>query len=104
MKRALATPLGRLARLEAFSPLGFVLTATAFAVFHALCELAGLPEHTTFLSGTMAGGQWALTVRLGVVYLLSYFGFVLVTPILLIAAALLALWQRPRQRPKPQPS
>jgi hypothetical protein len=94
MKPAPSIRLGRLTRLDALSPLGFVLTAAFFALVYAGCELAGLRESTTFLSGTAVGGDWPATVRLGAIYLLAYFGLVMVVPILLLAAALLVLWQR----------
>ena len=99
MKSSLASQLKRLARLDAFSPLAFVLTAAALVIFYAICELAGLREDTTFLSGTVAGGAWATTVRLGTIYLVAYFGCVLAAPIFLLAAGLLTIWQRLARRP-----
>lgn len=80
--------------LEVFSPAGLALAALLWALLWALCELVGMREATTFLSGTAVGGDFTGTGRRGILYLLSYFGFVLGTPILLIASALLALWQK----------
>ncbi len=89
-------------RLELFSPRGFLLRALVLAVAYALCELAGLREYTTFLSGTAAGGRWEASVVWGMTYIFVYLGFVLLAPILVIAAALLHVWQRfARRRPAP---
>jgi hypothetical protein len=55
----------------------------------AIAHLAGLREHTTFLSGTLADPamRWEVAAFLGTAYLLLYFAFVLLVPILLLAAA-----------------
>src|SRR6185436_6066846 len=103
MKLVSATWLGRLVRQDAFSPVSFVLVAGFFGFVFMVCQLAGLREATTFLSGTAAGGEFAGTLCFGVIYLLAYFGMVLVAPIFLIAAALLACWRRFRARPKDSP-
>ena len=86
--------LKRLARIEGFSPMGFVCVAAVLIAVWGVCELAGQREATTFLSGTALGNDFTSTVRRGTVYLLAYFGGTLGAPIFLIAAALLALWQR----------
>ena len=69
-----------------------VLLAGAFGAVHAL----GWREHTTFLSGTPAStaGTVAHSGTLGLIYLALWFGFVLGTPILLIAGGLLSLGAR----------
>ncbi len=81
------------------SPTSFVVWAGVFALAYVACALAGMREDTTFLSGTVAGGRgWSSTQNGCAAYLLAYFGFVLVAPILLLAAALLALWLRLTRR------
>jgi hypothetical protein len=93
-----------LLRLELFSPRGFLLRALGLAAAYALCELAGLREYTTFLSGTAAGGRWETSVVWGITYIFVYLGIVLVAPILVIGAALLHGWQRlVRHRQGPPP-
>jgi hypothetical protein len=79
-------------RAELFSPMWFVGRALLIAIFYLACHAAGLREHTTFLSGTSAGGGTSLnwSAVLGMTYLVAYFGFVLVVPIFLIAATLVA--------------
>jgi hypothetical protein len=86
-----------------FSPKGFLIRAAilalAFAVFHAL----GLRENTSIICGTWPAGQtpgeW--TAALGITYIALYFGFVLVAPILTLAAGLMLAWQYLRP-PHPQ--
>jgi hypothetical protein len=88
--------------LDPLSPRGFFATAAILALAFGACSLAGLREDTTFLSGTPNGGSWPATVGRGVLYLYAYFGFVLLAPILCLAAALLGLWRRfgpKRERP-----
>ncbi len=83
-----------LAGPERFSPRGLAARAVLLVVIYAVCEVAGLRENTTFLSGTQGANAWNSTVVLGLLYLFAYHGFVLAAPILLIAAALLTAWER----------
>ena len=78
------------------TPGGFLVRAALVAVFFAACHFAGWREHTTFLSGTpaSAGGSANTSVVLGVVYMAGYFGFVLLAPILVLAAGLLFAFER----------
>ncbi len=95
-----STWLKRLIWTEFFSPKGFLLRAAGLAILFGICHAAGLREHTTFLSGTEAeaGGGNASAVW-GVTYIAAYLGFVLLVPLLVLAAGLLALWQK-RSHPK----
>ena len=86
--------LARSIRLEVLSPAGLAARAVLLAAVYAVCEIAGLREYTTFLSGTEQGVRWSATVLGGVAYLFAYHGFVLGAPILLLAAAVLAAWRR----------
>ncbi|MFH1498748.1 MAG: hypothetical protein ABII82_13085 [Verrucomicrobiota bacterium] len=72
-----------------FSPAGLLVRATLIALAYAVCELSGLREYTTFLSGTQQGG-WTTTVWLGLAHLVAYHAFVVLAPILVIASGLLA--------------
>jgi hypothetical protein len=69
-----------------------VIIASAFAIIHLL----GWREHASFLSGTTgaAGTSLKVSAVLGMIYIASYFGFVLVTPILLIAAGIQGVFER----------
>ncbi|SRR5260221_8488033 len=83
--------LREVVRAPMFSPAWFCGRAMLLIIFYAGCHAAGLREHVTFLSGTSASPGTSLnsSATLGVVYLVAYFGFVLVVPIFLIAATLL---------------
>ena len=83
-----------------FTPAGFLVRAALVAVFFAVCHFAGWREHTTFLSGTPASADAGLNASavLGVVYMAGYFGFVLLTPILVIAAGILLVLDRWMER------
>jgi hypothetical protein len=73
-----------------FSPQGFVVRAVILGMLFAICQALGWREHTTFLSGTAAspGADANTSALLGLIYMASYFGVVLLAPILLIAAVL----------------
>jgi hypothetical protein len=91
MKARLWRELRELVRAPMLTPRGFVARALVLAAVFTLCELAGWREHTTFISGTAAGGgNVEASAARGLIYLLAWFGFVLGTPVLLIAALLLA--------------
>ena len=87
--------LGRLWKAD-LTPGGLLVRAALIGVFFAACHLAGWREHTTFLSGTpaSAGGSVNTSALLGVVYMAGYFGFVLLAPILGLAAGLLFAFER----------
>jgi hypothetical protein len=63
---------------------------------YLVVHLAGLREFTSLLNGTIGSVElgWRLSAFLGLAYIFIYLAFVLLVPILLLAAVLLALWQR----------
>lgn len=83
-------------RAEYFSPKDFVSRAVILSILFLVVHLAGLREHTSFLSGTVggAGMHWRWSAFLGVIYLGSYFAFVLAVPIFLLAAGMLVGWKK----------
>jgi hypothetical protein len=89
-----ATELGRLATVilaELFSPRSFAMCALLLVLFFGAVHIAGWREHTTFLSGTLAAdGDAPTSARLGLTYLAAWFGFVLLAPVFVLAAGLLA--------------
>ena len=89
-----------LSGLELLSPRGLAARAVLLAALYAVSEVSGLRENATFLSGTNAASAWSGTVWRGLLHLFAYYGFVLASPILLIAAALLAAWERLVLKPK----
>jgi len=78
----------RLWRAEFCSPKDFVRRAAVIAFLFLVAHLAGLSEYTSFLSGTVPSPDtsWKLTIFFGLIYLVLYFAFVLLAPILLLAA------------------
>jgi hypothetical protein len=79
-----------------FSPTSFVVRALLLSLAFAASELLGFRDYTTFLSGTSANPNlsWRTGATLGFIHLLLYVAFILVVPIFLIAASLLAIWNR----------
>jgi hypothetical protein len=88
--------LRRLWKAEAFSPAAFLVRAAILAALYAVSRIAGLQEYTTFLSGTSPNVNlsWHTASTLGLIHLLLHFAFILLVPILLITAGLLAAWNR----------
>ncbi len=86
----------RLLRAPWYSPVGLILHGLLFLVLFLACHLAGWRECTTILSGTSPSGDIAdKSAQLrGIVYVLTWFGMLLLTPIFLIAAGLVALYNR----------
>lgn len=80
----------RFGRAEFLTPKDFLLRAAVIGVFFLVAHLAGLREYTSFLSGTVPSPDmgWQRAAFFGLVYLILYFTFVLLVPILLIAAFL----------------
>ena len=79
-----------------FSATGLVVSAVLVIVLFLVLHLCGMRENLSFLCGTSPTGNLAdrQAMYWAVIYLLLYFGVVLVVPILLIAGALLRLFQR----------
>jgi hypothetical protein len=90
--------LRRVWKAETFSPTALIARAVVVTVLFCVSELLGLREYTTFLSGTSANAKlgWQLASGLGLIHLLLYIAFILLVPIMLIAAGLLAVWNRLR--------
>jgi len=79
---------------------GFVFCAVLIAFLYAIVTIAGLREYTSILSGTVGSVRfgWQISALLGFGYIFVYLAFVLLGPILLIAAVLLWSWQKLRRR------
>ena len=78
---------------QLFSPKGFLICAATLGILFLACHAAGLREYTSILCGqSRAEDQWAPFLGMG--YVLFYLAFVLLVPVLVLAAAILALLQR----------
>jgi hypothetical protein len=71
-----------------------------------LAHLAGLREFTSVLNGTV--GSTAVDAKLGaflaVVYILLYLAFVVLVPVLILAAIILTAWQRCSRKEESAPT
>jgi hypothetical protein len=80
--------------------------AAAVTGLFLLAHLAGLREFTSVLNGTV--GSTSVDARLGAflaaVYVLLYLAFVILVPILILAALLLAAWQRYAWKEESEPT
>jgi hypothetical protein len=83
-------------RADFLSPKDLVRRALVIAVIYAVVSAFGLREFTSILNGTMASVAlgWHLSAFLGLLYIICYLAFVLLTPTMLIAAGILVLWKR----------
>lgn len=79
-------------KIQVVSPMGFVMAAGSITCAFALLHIAGLRESTTILSGTAPPGGGSS--GLGILYVVMYFAFVVIAPILAIAAVVMALFMR----------
>ncbi|HLX69154.1 MAG TPA: hypothetical protein VKV04_05950 [Verrucomicrobiae bacterium] len=86
----------RLARGSIASPLYLLEWAALLTVLFVIVQLAGLRDFTSVLNGTVGSTHlsWQTASFLGAAYIFVYLGFVLVVPILLLAAGILKIWQR----------
>jgi hypothetical protein len=76
---------------DVFSPRGFYRRALLILLIFLLLDVAGLRKYAMLLSATSPVGdpEDIMTHVWAVLYLLFYFGAVILTPILLIASAIL---------------
>ena len=80
------------------SPRGMVLAAVIVIALYGAMHALGLREDAAILSGTAPpGASGAEAVVLGLAYVIVHFAGVVGAPILIIAAALLWLFSRPRR-------
>jgi len=85
---------------EFLSPKDFLRRAVLISVVFLICQLTGLREFTSVLCGTAGSTElsWKTSAILGATYIVLYLAFVLMVPILVIAALMLSVWKRTRQR------
>ena len=70
--------------------------AAAISVIFLLAHLAGFREYTGILNGTIGSLTlgWNLSAFLAVIYILFYLAFVVLVPVLVLAAAILTFWRQ----------
>jgi hypothetical protein len=90
-------------RADFFSPKDFIRRAIFITFLFVLAELFGLKEFTSILNGTTGSVVigWTTSALLGLSYIFLYLAFVLLVPVLLLAATILVLWRRFGPAPRP---
>jgi len=83
-------------RAEFLSARDMLQRAGAISVMFLLVHLAGFREFTSVLNGTIGSvaAGWNLSAFLAVIYILLYLAFVILVPILVLAAMILTIWQQ----------
>jgi hypothetical protein len=87
---------GAFKRAKFLSPKDMIQRAGAITGLFLLVHLAGFRECTSILNGTIGSLElgWNLSAFLAVIYILLYLAFVIVVPILVLAAVILMAWRR----------
>lgn len=87
-------------RAEFMSPKDMLQRAAAICILYLLVHLAGFREYTGILNGTIGSVAlgWKLSTFLAGIYIMLYLAFVLLVPVLVLAAAILTVWQRFHQK------
>jgi hypothetical protein len=88
--------LGLFRRAEFLSPRDLLQRAGAISTLFLVAYLAGLREFTSVLNGTIGSLAvgWNLSAFLSVIYIVLYLMFVVLVPILILAAVILAVGRR----------
>jgi len=83
-------------RAEFFSARDLLQRAIAISALFLILRLAGLKEFTGVLNGTIGSLAlgWKLSAFLAVIYIVFYLAFVILVPVLILAAVILTIWQR----------
>lgn len=78
------------------SPRYLLEWAAMLTILFVIVHLAGLREFTSVLNGTVGSTHlsWQTASFLGAAYIFVYLGFVILVPILILAAGILKIWQR----------
>jgi hypothetical protein len=78
-----------------FSPVGFLALAALIAAAYHACDALDWREYTCILSGSVPlGAAQATAMFRGGAYIILYFAYVLIAPILTLAAGLLVVVRR----------
>lgn len=87
-------------RAEFFSAKDMIQRAAAISGLFLVVHFAGFREFTGILNGTIGSLTlgWNLSAVLAVFYIVLYLAFVILVPVLLLAAASLMVWQRLRRK------
>ena len=95
--------LGLFRQAEFLSPKDLLQRAGAISVLFLVAHLAGLREFTSVLNGTVGSvaAGWKLSGFLALIYILLYLAFVILVPVLILAALILMAGHRFRRKSPP---
>lgn len=87
-------------RAEFLSSRDMIQRAVAISGLFLLVHLAGFREFTGILNGTIGSLAlgWNLSAFLAVLYIVLYLAFIILVPVLVLAAVILTVWQRLHQK------
>ena len=82
-------------RAAFLSPKDLMQRAGAIIVLFLLLHFSGLREFTSILNGTVGSVTlgWQLSGVLALIYIAAYLAVVVLAPIMILAAIILAVWQ-----------
>lgn len=88
--------VGIFQRAEFLSAKDMIQRAVAICGLFLVVHLAGFREYTGILNGTIGSLDlgWKLSTFLAIIYIVVYLAFVLLVPVLVLAAAILMVWRR----------
>jgi hypothetical protein len=83
-------------RAEFLSAKDLLQRAGVISVLFLVAHLAGLREFTSVLNGTIGSvaAGWKFSGFLALIYILLYLAFVILVPVLILAAIILMVWQQ----------
>src|SRR5438093_5791615 len=86
--------LAALWRAEFLSPKHLLRRALMITILYLAVHLTGLREFASILNGTMGSVElgWHMSAFLGLLYIFVYLAFVLLVPVLVLAAGMLSVW------------
>ena len=92
-------------RAEFLSARDLLQRAAAISTVYLVMHLAGFREFTGILNGTIGSLSlgWKFSAFLAVIYIMFYLMFVILVPVLILAATILAFWQRCHRKAPHEP-
>jgi len=95
MMRLSSKKLAVFQRAEFLSPMDLVQRAGTIGLLFLMAHLAGFREFASALNGTVGSVAlgWNFSAFLAVVYIFLYLAFVILVPVMILAALIPTVWQ-----------